>query len=99
MWGVGVDRFIMKAFVYILKDQGGKFYIGSTINLERRLHQHSTGHTQTTRNMIKPVLVLKQEYETLQIARSIEEKIKKLKRKDYIEKMIRDGYIKIKPGS
>jgi len=94
-----VDKFIvMKAFVYILKDQKGKFYVGSTNDLERRLYQHDMGHTQTTRNMRKPTLVLKQEYETLQMARSVEDKIKKLKRRDYIEKMISDGYIKIKLG-
>ena len=87
----------MKAFVYILKDEKGRFYIGSTNDLERRMIQHKIGHTQTTRNMNNPSLVLSQEYETLQIARIVEKKIKKLKRKDYIEKMIFDGYIKIKP--
>ena len=85
----------MKAYIYILKDQKGKFYIGSTIDLERRLKQHINGHTQTTRNMTKPVLVLKQEVATLPIARMVEMKIKKMKRKDYIEKIVADGYIKL----
>ena len=40
-------------------------------------------------------IALKQEYESLDLARKIELKIKKLKRKDYIEKMIKDGYIRI----
>ena len=57
----------MKAFVYILKSEIGSLYIGSTNDLKRRLKQHETGHTQTTRNW---------------------------KRKDYIEKIVRDGYIK-----
>lgn len=83
-------------YVYILKDNDGKFYVGSTDNLERRLSQHQAGHTQTTRNMIYPRLVFKQEYNNLKQARSIEKKIKNLKRKDYIEKIIKDGYIKIK---
>lgn len=85
-----------EAFVYIFKDIKGKFYIGSTDNLERRTHQHQIGHTQTTRNMINPELVLCQKYESLEIARKVERKIKNLKRKDYIEKMVADGYIKIK---
>ena len=85
----------MKAYIYILKDQKGKFYIGSTIDLERRLKQHTNGHTQTTRNMVKPTLVLKQEVSTLPIARMVEMKIKKMKRKDYIEKIVADGYIKL----
>ncbi len=86
----------MSAFVYILEDDKGKFYVGSTDNLKRRLGQHEAGHTQTTRNMVKPRLVFNQEYDSLEQARRVERKIKKLKRKDYISKMISDGFIKIK---
>lgn len=89
----------MSAFVYILKDENNKFYIGSTDNLRRRMRQHYSGHTQTSNRMNNPVLVLSQEYENLKIAREIERRIKKLKRKDYIEKMVADGYIKIRPHS
>lgn len=85
----------MKGWVYILKDQGGRFYVGSTNDLERRLSQHQSGHTQTTRNMDKPELVLAQEFVSIDAARKIEMKLKKLKRKDYIEKMIQDGCIKM----
>ena len=87
----------MPAFVYILKDDDGKFYIGSTDNLKRRLHQHDIGQTQTTRNMNKPKVVFSQEYDNLEQARKIERRLKKLKRKDYIQKIITDGYIKITP--
>jgi len=41
-------------------------------------------------------LLLRQEYKTLRQARVVEQKIKSLKRKDYIDKMVKDGYIKIK---
>ncbi|PIW97710.1 hypothetical protein COY65_01815 [Candidatus Jorgensenbacteria bacterium CG_4_10_14_0_8_um_filter_39_13] len=85
----------MKGYVYILKDRRNKFYIGSTTNLKRRLYQHSKSYTPTTHRMQKPTLVLVQECPTLKIARNIERKIKKLKCKDYIEKMIKDGYIKM----
>ncbi len=78
-----------------MKDEKDRFYIGSTENLERRIHQHQIGHTQTTRNMLSPKLALVQKYGTLGEARKIEQKIKKLKRRDYIEKMIVDGYIGI----
>ncbi len=86
----------MFGFLYILKDEEGKFYIGSTDNLERRIHQHKIGHTQTTKRMKNPIPVFNQEYPSLEQARKIENKLKKLKRKDYIEKIIKDGYIKIK---
>lgn len=85
----------MSGFVYILQDQNNKLYIGSTNNLLRRLQQHRNGHTQTTRSMKNFKLVLSQKYNSLEMARRIERKIKKLKRKDYIEKMIRDGYIRL----
>ena len=86
---------IKKGYVYILKDRNRKFYVGSTDDLGRRFKQHKNGHTQTTRNMNDLEIVLKQEYESLKLARKIELKIKKLKRKDYIEKMINDGYIRM----
>lgn len=86
----------MKGYVYILRDRGGKFYIGSTTDVSRRIKQHNNQHTQTTRNMDNPELVLIQPYESLEMARRIEKKIKYLKRKDYIEKMVSSGYIKLK---
>ena len=89
----------MSAFVYILKDENNKFYIGSTDNLKRRIRQHYSGHTQTTDRMKNFVLVLSQKYKNLKMAREIEKRIKKLKRKDYIEKMVEDGHIKIRPRS
>ena len=85
----------MKGFVYILKDSTGKFYIGSTDNIDRRLSQHEQGHTQTTRNMEKPELIFQQGYESIKVARQIERRLKSLKRKDYIEKIIADGYIRM----
>jgi len=88
----------MKGFVYVLKNDKGDFYIGSTDNLRRRLNQHRIGHTQTTRNQKMINLVLVQEYGSLKDARIVERKIKKLKRKDYIAKMVADGYIKVKSG-
>jgi putative endonuclease len=86
----------MKAFVYILKGSDGRFYVGSTVDLNRRMIQHENGHTQTTKNMGSVSLVLSQEFPTLDDARRIERKIKRLKRKDYVEKMIADGKITMK---
>jgi len=43
-------------------------------------------------------IVLSQEYATLTEARRVERKIKKLKRKDYLGKMVTDGYIRITPS-
>jgi len=84
------------AEVYILEGEDGRYYIGSTTDLARRLAQHQSGHTWTTQRIKNPKLAFHQEYKTLEEARKIELRLKKLKRKDYIKKIIKDGYIKIK---
>lgn len=86
----------MKGFVYILTDDTGRHYTGSTADLNRRLTQHNQGQTHTTHRFTNPKLTFFQEYPTLEMARKIELKLKKLKRKDYIEKIVKDGFIKIK---
>jgi len=86
----------MQGYVYILKDDNNRFYVGSTRNLERRVKQHSQGLSKFTASMKNPRLVLQQTFESITIARKVENRIKKLKRKDYIEKMVTDGYLRIK---
>jgi predicted GIY-YIG superfamily endonuclease len=86
----------MKGYVYILQDDNGKYYIGSTSDLARRMRQHALRYTPTTKRMAKPRLILHQEYQTLTEARRVETKIKRLKRKDYIDRMVQDGYIKLR---
>jgi len=39
----------------------------------------------------------KKEYKTILEARRVEYKLKKLKRRDYIANIIKDGFIKMKP--
>ena len=86
------------AFVYILQsERDKKFYIGSTVDLKSRLRHHKGGFTPSTKRLGKTELVFSQEYFTLKEARTIERKLKKLKRRDYIEKIIKDGFIKIHP--
>ena len=85
------------AFVYIIKSlTSEKYYIGSTSDIDRRLKQHISGHTHTTKRFGELKLVFSQEYDNLKDARVIERKLKKLKRKDYIKKIITDGFIKMK---
>ena len=85
------------AWVYILQTRANKFYVGSTANLSARLKHHQSGFTPSTKALGFESLVLSQEYKTLAEARLIEKKIKKFKRRDYIEKMIQDGYIRVQP--
>jgi putative endonuclease len=84
------------SFVYILKNKEGGFYIGSTSNLERRMKQHTKGYTNTTRKMKAFDLVFSQEYKSLEDAKRIEYKLKRLKRHDYIARIVKEGFIKMK---
>jgi len=84
------------ALVYILKStKDGRFYIGSTVDLKQRLRHHVGGFTYSTNRMGSLRLVLSQEFPTLKEARLIERKLKNLKRHDYIEKIVKDGRIRM----
>lgn len=65
--------------------------------MQERLSHHKRGFTPSTKRLGELDLVFSQKYATLKEARSVERKLKKLKRKDYIEKIIKDGFIKIHP--
>lgn len=85
------------ACVYILKSlKNGSYYVGSTINIENRLIQHNSGKSRYT-SLIRPLeLVFSQNYDSLVMARRIEFRLKKFKNRNIIEKIINDGFIKIK---
>lgn len=85
------------ARVYILQSLRDKRYcIGSTNDLLSRLKHHEGGFTYSTKRFGKIICVYSQEYSTLAEARNIERKLKKLKRKDYIEKIVHDRIIKMR---
>ena len=76
-------------WVYILKnEETNRYYIGSTINLERRLTQHQKGYTRTTRVLKTSTLVYKEEYSNILDARVREKKLKSYKSRKYIEWLI-----------
>ncbi len=86
------------SFVYILKSlKDGRYYIGSTTNLEERLKHHKSGFTPSTKRFGGVELIFQQEYKLLKQARYIEKRLKNLKRKDYLDKIIKDGHINIIP--
>lgn len=58
--------------VYVLKDKDGKLYKGMINNLERRIKEHRSGHTQTTSRMKDISLVYKEEFKTFEEARKRE---------------------------
>ncbi|MFA6918922.1 MAG: GIY-YIG nuclease family protein [Patescibacteria group bacterium] len=57
---------------YVLKDKEGKFYKGMTNDLERRLREHQSGHTFSTRNMNELQVVYQESFSTRDEARKRE---------------------------
>lgn len=87
---------MMKAYVYILQSiENYSYYIGSSTNVWNRLKQHNNGQVKSTKYKRPYKLVFYQEFDNIDIARKIEYKIKSWKRKDFIDKIIRDKKIKI----
>lgn len=76
-------------YLYILKNkETGRYYIGSTSDLRRRLNEHRLGKTRTTKILKTDTLVYTEEYNTLEEARNREKKLKSYKSKKYIEWLI-----------
>ena len=57
------------AHLYILQDENGRYYVGSTTNLPKRLQHHQGGYTPSTKVYRGIGLVFAQEYETLREAK------------------------------
>jgi putative endonuclease len=88
----------MKGYVYILRSlKTNRYYIGSTNDIKRRIQEHQQGRTKATKYLLPIELKFYQQYESLTLARKIEYKIKKLKRKDIIDKIIKEKNINMSP--
>lgn len=70
----------MTVYVYILKGANGRHYIGTTNDLERRLQQHRSGHTHTTKRLGGEIeLVANAAFATRKEALSVERRLKRWK--------------------
>ncbi len=86
----------MKGFVYILRSlRNDRFYIGSTMDIQRRIRQHQSGYVTATKYILPVRLEFHQEYNDIELARKIERRLKSLKRRDFIEKILKDRIIKM----
>lgn len=63
-------------YVYLLRDKNDKKYIGSTNNINRRISEHLSGKTYTTRRMNDPELLYYEAYIKEEYAREREKKLK-----------------------
>jgi len=77
--------------VYILFSKTkNKYYIGQTNSLDRRLEEHNSGKTKSTKYGIPWELKYSKGFETRSEAMEYENKLKKMKSREYIEKVIKD---------
>ncbi len=74
-------------FIYILQCADKSYYVGSTNNLERRVHQHNHAKSGAHYTKIRRPVVLKysEEVATLAEARAREAELKRLKREEKAE--------------
>lgn len=76
-------------WMYILKnEETNRYYIGSTTDLKRRLKQHKSGQTKTTRMLRTLKLVYSEYFDKIENARERELKLKSYKSKKYLEWLI-----------
>jgi len=78
----------MKAYVYILLMWDNRYYIGSTNDVKRRIQDHQTWKVDATKTFQPIKLIFNREYDSLEKARKIENKLKKQKSKKIIEKFM-----------
>ena len=80
--------------VYIIKSaKNGKYYIGSTSNLERRILDHNAGKVKSTKSGVPWEIVYNEIHITLSEARSRENQIKGWKKRIMIEKLVRGAFV------
>ena len=72
---------VFMCYVYMIKNQYGKLYVGITENLKQRLHYHNTKQgAQFTKSKSKFSMVFYEKYGTSAEARKREVQIKKWRR-------------------
>ncbi|HDL20277.1 MAG TPA: GIY-YIG nuclease family protein [Nitrospirae bacterium] len=79
-------------YVYILQNPAGRFYIGHSNDLDRRISQHNDPHytgTRTTKRFPGPwTLVYHEEYRTRSEAMKREKQLKHIRNREVIQKII-----------
>ena len=79
----------MSYFTYILQSKkDGRFYIGSTSDLNRRLHEHNSGKTKSLRFRRPLDVVHVEQYVTRELAESREKQIKSYKGGEAFKKLM-----------
>ena len=80
--------------MYILQsEKNGKYYIGSTDDIEKRLIKHNKGYSRYTKDKGPFKLIYKEGYYTRSEAKKREYYLKSLKSRKALEKLINNAAI------
>jgi len=83
----------MTAFLYILQSiKNGRYYIGSTTDIEKRFKEHQSGRVQSTKAYLPYKLVFKEEFPA-KVAEDLELRLKRFKSRSILEKIMKAGKI------
>ena len=79
----------MGYFVYILKSKKtGRYYVGYTGDLVKRLREHNSGYTKSLIKHIPLEIIRKESYDTYEEARKRERQIKSYKSGEAFKKLV-----------
>jgi len=81
----------MISYVYVLQMSNGKYYVGSTDDVERRYRDHQRGNTPSTKIYRPLQLIAYKTYNSLAEARKAEKYIKSCKSRAKIEEFIEEN--------
>lgn len=75
-------------YVYVIESiKDGKFYIGCTSNVDRRLKEHNKGLSKYTKNFRPWMLKYTESFDELSLARRREKQLKSWKKRSAIERL------------
>ena len=83
-----------KIGVYVLQCKNGRYYTGSTDDLDRRMEEHQRGKSKATRNLLPVEVKAFIESNSLTDARKLEYQIKQMKSRKYLEALIEKQMLK-----
>jgi putative endonuclease len=80
------NKAVLTMFVYVIRSEvDGRFYVGMTENLERRLNEHNSGKTKSTKGYRPWILVHSEVHPDRITARKREKYLKSGVGKEYIK--------------
>lgn len=80
--------------MYILQsDKDGRYYVGSTDDLGKRLTRHNKGYSRYTKNRGPFKLVYREEFDSRSEAKKREYYLKSLKSSKALEKLINAAFV------